>query len=362
MEPFEKRREESIKRAFLYVNKLKEFEQKKTFKIPFILKEKGVVEVDRLFLLCLFIDFSFKLYIVHHTNTEEELAKLDRCCMLLWSMLQCHDEETAVQAAVAINVVKAIYPLLDNNDKNLAHLCGFYHDLFTYKDSPLESVEATHGIFCGFFAIALTFANIFAEVEKNIFDSFRSFPAYKATSTTSQPYWEYVKPVFERCAAEIPLSATPEQIGYIFNRHFKATKAEIGEFERRNETDQCANIEEPKKLELVLRLHGLWNKTQYDDGSFEDEDTLRSRMRRNWCKTFRNWYKKEQERKQSDEERVLAYMEKTIWKRVDTKVLITQASKNFGVNDITQWSPETMGFFNSIIQELNNRYPWDIKA
>ena len=37
MEPFEKRREASIKRAFLYVNKLKEFEQKKTFKIPFIL-------------------------------------------------------------------------------------------------------------------------------------------------------------------------------------------------------------------------------------------------------------------------------------------------------------------------------------
>ena len=361
MKPFEKRREESIKRAFLYVNKLKVLEQKKTFKIPFYIKENGL-EVDRLFVLCLFIDFSFKLYIAHHTNTEEELAKLDHCCMLLWSMLQCPNEETGIVAAMAVNVVKAIYPLLDNNDKNLAKLSGFYRDLFTHKDSPLESVESTHGIFCGFFAIALTFANIFAEVEKNIFDSFRSFPAYKATSTTSQPYWEYVKPVFERCASKIPPSPTPEQIGDIFNRHFKASKAEIETLERQMGADQSANIEEPQKLELVLRLHGLWNKEKYDDGSFEDEKHLRSRMRRNWCKTFRNWYEKEQKKKQSDEERVLEFMEKFIWKRVDAKVLITKASKNFGVNDITQWSPETMGFFNNIIQELNNRYPWDIKA
>ena len=360
MESFEKRREESIKRAFLYANQFEEAEKKAARLLAGLNREQGNTLATRLNTINTVVDFSFKLYIVHHTNTEEELAQLDHCCTLLWSIKHCYDKEKLDQSIVAVQVIKAIYPLLDKGNTDLAKLSSFYANLFTHQESPLDSVEFTHAVFCYFFVVAIKFADIFVEAGKNMLDFFKLLPAHNATSTASKPYWKYVKPVFENCAAEIPLSPTPEQIGHIFNRHFKATQAEIEEFKRKL---SCGgDMEEPQKLELVLRLHGLWNKAQYDDGSFEEEDTLRSRMRRNWCKTFRNWYEKEQKDKRTEEERILQIMEKHLWKRIDPKLLALPIAKAAGVDDVTQIDPDALSVLQNITAELNRRYQWDIKA
>lgn len=369
MDDLKKQREEVITQAFHVINAIN-FTRKRKFGEE--LKKHAPTPTPSMFenavagldLLNLTIDLSFKLYITHHINTKEEISRLRYCIGLLSVLNDSFGEvENTLMVSTAIQNIKMVFPLLTAQEQRFMTIYNLYTGMFIDKKTPNWVLDDMFNdfkyILANLLFVSLVSAEVIADFNTSMIDFFKSIPAHRATAIESKPYWPDVKPIFERCAAKFHDSSTVEQMGFIFNRYFYADDKEKADFEKRKDAD---TEYKPEKIELILRLHGIWEKElSKKTGRMETDSELRSRMRRNCFKTFRSWYKRQQQRKRPLKEKIddlTELMEKTLWKRRNSQALRQSIGKMIGMNQEKD-TLEILPMINDIIAELDGLYDDD---
>ena len=298
METFEEEKKAVIAQAFdlndhFYNLKLK----KDDIKIPDYLPKYSDDFLNDYFMLT---DISFKQYVLHHTNTEEELNNLKAYCNLLHVFELLYDTpEYHEQIYIILFLIKNTYPVL-GNDPVLIELSNYFYNFYRGAKEELNPLRL--------FAFAVRLCNHSVENNTAIQRSIKPLDAQKEKSIESHPQWNKIKPIFQAYAKELETNPNAK-----FGVYFHG--------------------KQPDRLEGILREIGEWSEAQVDKETnyVEPDSKVSERNYKRWKANFDRWNER---RPKGDKEQQLAdYFEKTIWKSVDSKDIIKSMQNRLGIQE-----------------------------
>ena len=276
----------------------------------------------------IFADISFKLYIIHHTKTDKDFLKLQHFFAILDDMQHLLDTKDRHYFSLILCQLKMAYPLI-GDDPVLANLDN---ELLQMRYKKAADITV-------FFAYAMKINSYLAEIPLVMQKFVQIISIHKAKSIESQPSWEYIEPIFKKCAAQIKSGSTTQEIGQIFNSYF---------YEGKGKKDDS--------LEHQLKAHGDWEKKCIGKlGRIEVTSELRARMRKRYFKNFLNWM----DRQGFDlelEKKIVDCFEETFWNKKPTEQLMMPMLNQFAK---TKKSPADLIEFMDQLQNFAKKIKFE---
>lgn len=270
---------------------------KDDIEIPAFLPKYSDNSLNDLFMIS---DISFKQYVLHHTNTEEELNNLKAYCNLLHVFELLYDTpEYHEQIYIILFLIKNTYPVL-GNDPVLIELSNYFYNFYKGSKEELNPLRL--------FAFAMRLSNHLIENSIAIQREIKPLKAQEARSIESRPYWNEIKPIFQAYAKELETNPNAQFGVYFYGK-------------------------QPDRLEGILRKTGEWSDAKIDKETncLEPESKMYERNYKQWKANFDRWNER---RPKGDKEQQLAdYFEKTIWKSVDSKDIIISMQNRLDIQE-----------------------------
>ena len=288
-----------IKEAIDLTNEFPMGINKETDKMPDYLKS---ISLHPEIIAQIIADISFKLYVIHHTRTDKDFLKLQHFCGILDDMKHLLDTKDRPYFSPILYQLKMAYPLI-GDDPVLENLDN---ELLQMRFKKAADITA-------FFAYAMRISSYLAESSFVILKFVQVISAHKAKSIESQPSWEYIEPIFKKCAAQIKPGSSTQEIGQIFNSYFYAGKGR-----------------EDDSLEHQLKVHGEWRKKKIIKklGRFESPTEVTASMRKRHFKNFLTWMDRKGPNR-GLEKKIVDSLEKIFWNKKPTQQLIMPVLNQF---------------------------------
>jgi len=309
------RKKELIKDALEFVNEFPMIINEKTDKVPNYLK---TISLHPEIIFQIFADISFKLYVLHHTETDEDIKKLDHFFMIMDDMKHLLETKDRQYFSLILMQLKMAYPIIDN-DTVLADLENELWQL-RFKTGAADITA--------FFSYAMRINNYLACSAIAAQQFFQHFAAHQAKYIENQESWEYIGPIFKACAAQIKPEFNVDQRGEVFSRFFYGPG--------------------DGKLEGQLKKHGEW-----DQKNGEKDTPARIRIRKRYLKDFNSWMERKKNANHELEKIMLELLEKTFWCKKSPEQLLGAilnqfAKTNTASNDISEIFKQLQEFAKGI--------------
>ena len=281
-------------------------------------------------LVQIFADISFKLYIIHHTKTDKDFLKLQHFFAILDDMQHLLDTKDRHYFSLILCQLKMAYPLI-GDDPVLANLDN---ELLQMRYKKAADITV-------FFAYAMKINSYLAEIPLVMQKFVQIIYIHKAKSIESQPSWEYIEPIFKKCAAQIKSGSTTQEIGQIFNSYF---------YEGKGKKDDS--------LESQLKAHGDWSEKKYIEklGRNEVSTEVAARMRKRHFKNFLTWMDRKGKSDRELEEKIVDSLEKTFWNKKPTVQLMMPMLNQFAK---TKKSPADLIEFMDQLQNFAKKIKFE---
>ena len=303
MSDLTKEQKELVKEAIDLVNQFPFEINQRTDKLPEYLAK---MTLHPEILIQIFADISFKLYIIRHTKTEKETEKLSGFIMMMYALKNLSEKDHRRNLGFTISMMKMAFPLVGDDT--------VFEDLGSCLFTLFKERRGHIGII---FDCAMRINNYCAGCAIAVQQFIQVLVAHEAKSIESQPSWEYIGPIFKKCAAQIKPGCSTQEIGQIFNSYFYGEKEE-------------------DKLEHLLREHGDWKKKYIEKlGRNEASTEVAARMRKNYFKNFLTWMDRKEKSDRDLEGRIINFLEKSFWHKKTPEQLFAPVISRLGKKDIT---------------------------
>lgn len=269
----------------------------------------------------LLADISFKLYILHHTKTENDVQKLRAYTEILMAFRELWpDPKLKHSFDLVIYQLKIAYPVLED-DKVLHDIRDFFWGIIEKDSERCNPVNL--------FLLSMRLCNYLAENSVAMVQCMKALRAQKERSIESHPQWDKIKPVFEAYAKE--LETNP--------------KAKFGVYFHGKQAD---------RLEGILRGIGEWNDAIKD----ESESKASERNYKRWKANFNRWY--ERNSQEGRVQQLVAAFEKSFWKRTRTEKTVQSITKHLNLQN-EKFDSTVIDEFKKLSMELSQKLQTTVK-
>ena len=305
MSDLTKEQKELVKEAIDLVNQFPFEINQRTDKLPEYLAK---MTLHPEILIQIFADISFKLYIIRHTKTEKETEKLSGFIMMMYALKNLSEKDHRRNLGFTISMMKMAFPLVGDDT--------VFEDLGSCLFTLFKERRGHIGII---FDCAMRINNYCAGCAIAAQQFIQVLVAHEAKSIESKPSWEYIGPIFKKCAAQIKPSYSTQEIGQIFNSYFYAEKGK-----------------EDNSLEYQLKKHGDWSEKKYIEklGRNEASTEVAARMRKNYFKNFLTWMDRKEKSDRDLEGRIINFLEKSFWHKKTPEQLFAPVISRLGKKDL----------------------------
>lgn len=302
-----KEEKDLIKEAIDLTNEFPMGINEETDKVPDYLKS---ISIHPEIIAQIIADISFKLYIIRHTKTDKDFSKLSDYNAILEDLNFIVNSVDRKHLSLVLYQIKMAYPLIDN-DSILCDISYFFYNMRFTKKANIVSL----------FAYAMRLSSYLVESSIVIQQFVQMISAHKAKSIESQPSWEYIGPIFKKCAAQIKSDSSTQEIGQIFNSYFYAEKGKKDD-----------------SLESQLKAHGDWSEKKYIEklGRNEVSTEVAARMRKRHFKNFLTWMDRKGKSDRELEEKIVDSLEKTFWNKKPAKQVMMPVLNQFEKTNTSQ--------------------------
>ena len=250
------------------------------------------------------VDLSFKLYVLHHTETANELEKLGNLMEILYDckLICADDQKLKLCFSGTVCQLKLAYPLIPLYDDLLIELRNFFWRIISKKrkENGANPLNLFH--------LSMRLNDYIAGCSLALQRCIKTISAQKERAIESHPQWDKIKPIFEMYAKE--LKTNPN--------------AKFGVYFHGKQSD---------RLEGILREIGEWSEAQVDKETnyVESESKVSERNYKRWKANFDRWYKRNY--KEGREEQFVDCFEKYLWNRVTTLDILKSMSSYIDIKE-----------------------------